>query len=233
MDLVYPNYRELAGNFAPFSDLIVSTAISPQGDIYGIRNVCTSTNDVIAANPAVPEAVTSSEYTPVGAQQFVSGVFKPASWDRPWIALTDGFDVTRLASRFGETSRARLAYMYNVFISIFGAFCTTHGWCRSYNVPDGAPTPNAVRLAGNPARAGRPVLLLGLERADRVRVAMYDVAGRRVRTLVDRLFPAGEHRVVWDGADDHGRAVARGVYFARIGYASQGFERVSKMVVLR
>jgi flagellar hook assembly protein FlgD len=48
-----------------------------------------------------------------------------------------------------------------------------------------------------------------------VQVNIYDVAGRRVRLLADRVFPAGEQTLVWDGADDGGRKVARGVYFVR------------------
>ena len=44
---------------------------------------------------------------------------------------------------------------------------------------------------------------------------IYDVAGRKVRNLADRVFPAGEHTLEWDGTDDAGGRVARGVYFVR------------------
>ena len=56
---------------------------------------------------------------------------------------------------------------------------------------------------------------LGIAHAGRVQVNIYDVAGRRVRTLADRVFPAGEQVLQWDGTDDAGRAVGRGVYFVR------------------
>lgn len=55
-----------------------------------------------------------------------------------------------------------------------------------------------------------------LARAGEAVVAVYDTAGRRVRTLVRGALPAGVARVVWDGADDAGAQVASGVYFVRL-----------------
>jgi hypothetical protein len=48
-----------------------------------------------------------------------------------------------------------------------------------------------------------------------VRLEIFDVAGRRVATLVDDLRAPGNHQVTWDGRDHAGRTVASGVYFAR------------------
>ena len=47
-------------------------------------------------------------------------------------------------------------------------------------------------------------------------LVIYDVGGRRVRTLVSGTFPAGRHQATWDGLDDEGSALASGVYFARL-----------------
>ncbi len=49
-----------------------------------------------------------------------------------------------------------------------------------------------------------------------VRLKIYDVNGRLVRSLVNGSQDAGPHTAVWDGRDDHGRSVASGNYFARI-----------------
>ncbi|MBD3220175.1 hypothetical protein GF314_02955, partial [bacterium] len=59
----------------------------------------------------------------------------------------------------------------------------------------------------------------------------YDVAGRRVRTLVDEVRPAGRHEVLWNGADDSGRALSSGVYFARM--RADGFQQTRKMTLVR
>jgi hypothetical protein len=60
------------------------------------------------------------------------------------------------------------------------------------------------------------VIRFALPEAQPVRLAIYNVRGQRIRLLVDEERPAGRHEVVWDGADDHGRGVASGTYFARI-----------------
>ena len=49
-----------------------------------------------------------------------------------------------------------------------------------------------------------------------VRLAIYDTAGRLVRTLVDETLPGGEHRVVWDGRDAQGRNAPSGTYICRL-----------------
>jgi carboxypeptidase T len=62
-----------------------------------------------------------------------------------------------------------------------------------------------------------------------VTIRLYDVAGRAVRTLVDRVCEVGEHRVPWDGCDDGGRPAASGVYLARL---EAGRETSTRRVVL-
>jgi flagellar hook assembly protein FlgD len=56
-------------------------------------------------------------------------------------------------------------------------------------------------------------------------VAVFDVDGRRVRTLVDATLGAGPHEARWDGADASGRAVGAGVYFVRLAAAGQAVSR--------
>jgi flagellar hook assembly protein FlgD len=72
-----------------------------------------------------------------------------------------------------------------------------------------------MRVGNAVMRAGPALVRLGVAHAGRVQVSIYDVAGRRVRTLADRVFPAGEHTLQWDGTDDAGAKAARGVYFIR------------------
>jgi hypothetical protein len=48
------------------------------------------------------------------------------------------------------------------------------------------------------------------------RLAIYDSAGRRVRTLVDSPRRAGTHAISWNGTDDSGTPVPGGVYFCRL-----------------
>ena len=49
-----------------------------------------------------------------------------------------------------------------------------------------------------------------------VRLAIYDVSGRLVKTLVRTPLPASAYEVTWSGKDDDGHRVASGVYFAHL-----------------
>ena len=62
-------------------------------------------------------------------------------------------------------------------------------------------------------------------------LAVYDVAGRLVRVLIDGVMEAGPRDVTWDGRDNAGRGVASGVYFYRL--EAGEFIETRKMVLLR
>ncbi|MFH1311985.1 MAG: T9SS type A sorting domain-containing protein [Candidatus Eisenbacteria bacterium] len=55
-----------------------------------------------------------------------------------------------------------------------------------------------------------------LPTASHTSVAVYDVSGREVTTLVDRSESAGEYQLGWNGHDRAGRQVGPGIYFVRI-----------------
>ena len=64
-----------------------------------------------------------------------------------------------------------------------------------------------------------------------VRLEVYDLTGRRVRTLVDESRPAGRYEVTWNGTDDNGARVASGTYFYRLQAGS--FTRTEKMTLVK
>lgn len=53
-------------------------------------------------------------------------------------------------------------------------------------------------------------------RAGTVRLEIFDLGGRLVRTLLDDVLPAGRHSVEWDGRDDQRRDVGSGSYCCRV-----------------
>ena len=65
--------------------------------------------------------------------------------------------------------------------------------------------------------------------AGRVTLVVYDVHGARVRTLVNEWMPAGSFRSRWDGRNDHGTAVASGVYLYEL---REGGKRISRKMSL-
>ncbi|MBK9777869.1 MAG: hypothetical protein IPP62_16190 [bacterium] len=62
-------------------------------------------------------------------------------------------------------------------------------------------------------------------------LAVFDLAGRLVRTLVDGDRPAGADGVMWDGCDASGRGLASGTYFARL--EAGGERAVTRMSLVR
>lgn len=74
----------------------------------------------------------------------------------------------------------------------------------------------ALRVIEALPGAGRLAFEIGMPTQERVRLGIYDVAGRRVRSLVDGEVPAGTMRVQWDGKDQAGNAARTGMYFARL-----------------
>ena len=77
----------------------------------------------------------------------------------------------------------------------------------------------------------RVTVPFSLAEAGRVRVTVYDIAGRHVATLADDAFGRGELELVWKGRDDEGREVGSGIYFVKM--EAPGFRETEKLVLLR
>jgi hypothetical protein len=60
---------------------------------------------------------------------------------------------------------------------------------------------------------------------------VYDLTGRRVRTLVNTSLRSGEHRAVWDGRNDGGRRVASGVYLFQL--RGDGYSETQRVALIK
>jgi flagellar hook assembly protein FlgD len=86
------------------------------------------------------------------------------------------------------------------------------------------------RCRPNPFR-GRTAIKYQFPVAGQVRLRVYDISGRCVRTLQDGFQKPGVYTVHWNGQDDVGRRVSNGVYFYH--FAAPRFEDVKKTVMTR
>lgn len=79
-------------------------------------------------------------------------------------------------------------------------------------------TPRAGVRVGNHPNPFNPStrIEVELQRAGRVQLDVYDVQGRRVRSLYDGRLDAGVKSFTWDGCDDGGSRLGSGVYFGRV-----------------
>ena len=92
-------------------------------------------------------------------------------------------------------------------------------------------TPRRLTLGANYPNPFNPktTLSFDLPQAGPVDLAVYDITGRRVATLVDAELTAGRHTVTWLGRDQFGRQVASGIYFSRL---IQGGEILTRKMTL-
>jgi hypothetical protein len=84
-------------------------------------------------------------------------------------------------------------------------------------------------ISANPVREiGR--FSIAVPRRSNVRVVVYDVFGRQVAVLTDKVYQTGRHALTWDGSTSRGKAPS-GVYFVRMETTSRQIAR--KIVLVR
>ncbi len=70
-----------------------------------------------------------------------------------------------------------------------------------------------------------------LPRRSNVTITIFDVLGRKVKTIFDQTMPAGTHTAYWNGTDSDNNLVATGVYFYQI--KAGDFVNTKKMLLLK
>ncbi|MEP0547442.1 MAG: FlgD immunoglobulin-like domain containing protein [Rhodothermales bacterium] len=104
---------------------------------------------------------------------------------------------------------------------------------QTVDAADEAPDADGLGLAPsapNPFRSATRIAYT-LPHPMPVSLRVYDVLGRPVRTLVERVEAGGTHEVRWDGRSDGGQRLAAGLYL----YALAGLDRrvVQRVTLLR
>lgn len=82
----------------------------------------------------------------------------------------------------------------------------------------------------NPASA-TTIISFELPKETLVMLNVYDICGRKVRTLVNSREQRGRHSMSWKGDDDNGRMLPAGVYFYQL--KAEGMELTNKLVMIR
>ncbi|HTY07852.1 MAG TPA: T9SS type A sorting domain-containing protein, partial [Candidatus Edwardsbacteria bacterium] len=88
----------------------------------------------------------------------------------------------------------------------------------------------AVGCYPNPS-PGVTMFNYSLPRAGRATLALYDICGRQVTTLIDAPQQAGGHSVRWNGAGRDGRRMPSGVYFYRLD--AGGRSATGKLILIK
>jgi len=98
-------------------------------------------------------------------------------------------------------------------------------------VGDGVPNRLAfLPPSPNPTR-GTTTLGFDLPQRTHVDLAIYDLAGRKVKSIASGTLDAGRWRERWDSTNEDGTQVPAGLYFAR--FNTSGLQRTERLVVVR
>jgi len=133
---------------------------------------------------------------------------------------------------------------------VYGGQCISHvavapGETVVLHIGNGASTSSSnagVASSGVPERAAiqdlgpnpftqSTTIALAIPRQAKSHLAVYDVQGRVVRTLVNGVLEAGIHPITWDGRTDSGNRAAVGVYFAK--FESGGQKSVRRIALVK
>jgi hypothetical protein len=233
------DYRAFAANTNDIPDLIPNPAagVVTNGSIYGVLSSCVIQNDVLTTQGTFG-AIMASKYedSSTNPNPKIASIYAPATagGTHPHVSLVDGFRIQSLGSRNSLQSLGAIDYFAQVITNLFGGLnCLLSGGAPVGvgDNPNNALVNFLALRSENPFRSGAAKITFGITRKERVELKVYDVTGRLVRTLANREFDAGSHDLFWDGSNDDGQLVSRGVYFYQL--RTPTFVSQKKLAVLK
>jgi len=166
----------------------------------------------IAIDPNNPETIYAGT---------VDGVYKSTSGGDTWNAMELGGKHITCLGLYPDT------YLYA------GTYSSgTYRWDLNVGITeqDFEEQKQSISASPNPARDKTTIHYL-LSREAQVNLAIYDIQGRLVCSVINEVQGAGAHTALWDGVDKNGAMVAAGIYFYRL--KTQERVYTEKVILLR
>jgi hypothetical protein len=94
-------------------------------------------------------------------------------------------------------------------------------------------TPNGYKLSQNYPNPFNPSTRISyyLPEKGKVKLTVYNILGKEVKTLVNKVKQKGKYTVTWDGTNSKGNKVSAGVYLYQL--RSKDFIRAKKMILVK
>ncbi len=208
------------------------------GDEYRLDGGCPVSRDYDALGVTGSARATHSYRDPrtnqaVNAAAIVMNSNAAESWNtilqsHPW------FDFSQNPSLPPSPTSPQTVLMSKILGCVLPIACQQAPSVTGVPDNDALAVPRQTALHQNVPNPFNPTTTIRFDLAatGQVKLRIYDVAGRLVRTLLDAPRPAGAAQsVTWDGLDDVGERASSGVYFYRLEAGTQSFTR--KMVVMK
>jgi hypothetical protein len=151
----------------------------------------------------------------------------------PYVLATgtpnDGSELVTAPNVTTSLARVKVAAAANVFFDISNVNFAIQSATGVADAPFGLH-PQLMANRPNPF-GGETTLSFVMPASGRAELSVYDLAGRRVRTLMTGEVGPGNNQVTWDGTDASGRPLSAGVYFYRL--ETLGESLTGRMTLLR
>ena len=92
-------------------------------------------------------------------------------------------------------------------------------------------TPKLGQNYPNPFNPETTISFLTTESTENTELAIYNLKGQKVKTLIDERLEAGNHQVVWDGKDENSKSVSSGIYFYKMNTGE--YTSIKKMILMK
>ncbi len=131
---------------------------------------------------------------------------------RPWVILHKNslyvsYDCDSVDAATGEEMLS-----WQAFVKVYELSPDASAVRQNKGIPAGCRLEQNYPNPFNPATT----IAYALPEGGRVRIAVHDVTGRRVKTLVNGIVPAGRYKADWNGTDERDFSLPAGLYFCRM-----------------
>jgi hypothetical protein len=127
---------------------------------------------------------------------------------------------------------------FPTWIGLPGQTHAANGYCfliydPNVGVDDNPNLPSVFTVSQNYPNPFNPTTTIdySVPRKSKVSLAVYNVLGQKVATLVNTEMAAGKYRAVWDGKAENGTTLSSGIYFYK--FEADKFVKTNKMVMLK